>query len=34
LLETKLTVVGEATPDFIEKFNIKEGEIFPVGAYG
>jgi hypothetical protein len=33
LSESKLTVVGEATPAFIENFNIKEGEIFSVGLY-
>jgi uroporphyrinogen-III synthase len=33
LSEAKLTVVGEATADFIEKSNIKDGEIISVGAY-
>jgi hypothetical protein len=33
LSESKLTVVGEATPAFIENFNIKEGEIFSAGLY-
>ena len=33
LSESKLTVVGEATPAFIENFNIKEDEIFSAGLY-
>ena len=34
LSESKLTVVVEATPTFIENFNIKEGQIFSVRLYG
>jgi hypothetical protein len=33
LSEAKLTVVGEATPDFIEKLDINSGDIFLVGAF-
>jgi hypothetical protein len=33
LSESRLTVVGEATPAFMENFNIKDGEIFSVGPY-
>jgi hypothetical protein len=33
LYEAKLTVVGEATPDFIEKSKIKDGDVLSVGAF-
>jgi len=33
LFEANLTVMGEASPDFIAKFEMKEGEIFLIGTY-
>jgi hypothetical protein len=33
LYEAKLTVVGEATPDFVEKSKIKDGDILSVGEF-
>ena len=33
-LRSDLTVVGEAAPDYLEKYNVKEGEIFSVAVFG